>query len=183
MLGFPDFPIGFGAASISGEGGGYGFGAISERDAVQLLEQAFHAGIRLYDTAPIYGFGLSEKRIGLAFQQKREDVFYVSKGGVTWDQNKRVDKNNHPDVIQKMLEQSLRDLNTDYIDLYMIHWPDERHDIRPAMEVLTKAKAQNKIRFIGLCNTNERDFKKVLVVLVKQEPSTAWAIAPLIKVS
>jgi myo-inositol catabolism protein IolS len=160
MLGFPDFPIGFGSASISGEGGGYGFGAIDEASALKLLESSFEQGIKLYDTAPIYGFGMAEKRLGKAFHNKREKVFIVSKGGVTWDSNKRVDKNNHPDVIQKMLEQSLTDLQSDYIDLYMIHWPDERHDIRPAMEVLTKAKANGKIRFIGLCNTNADDFKK-----------------------
>jgi myo-inositol catabolism protein IolS len=160
MLGFPDFPIGFGSASISGEGGGYGFGAIDEASAIKLLESSFDHGIKLYDTAPIYGFSTAEKRIGKAFHSKRESVFIVSKGGVTWDTNKRVDKNNHPEVIQNMLDQSLKDLQSEYIDLYMIHWPDERHDIRPAMEVLTKAKASGKIRFIGLCNTNEDDFHK-----------------------
>ncbi|MCB0349065.1 MAG: aldo/keto reductase [Bdellovibrionales bacterium] len=160
MVGFPEFPIGFGAASISGEGGGYGFGNISEKEALHLLQVSFDNGIRLYDTAPIYGFGMSEERIGKAFRSKREEVFIVSKGGVTWDKNKRVDKNNHPDVIARMFEKSLTDLQTDYIDLYMIHWPDDRHDIRPAIEVLMKAKEQGKIRFIGLCNTNEEDFKK-----------------------
>ncbi len=160
MMGFPDFPIGFGAASISGEGGGYGFGAISEKDAIALLELSYDNGVRLFDTAPIYGFGMAEKRVGKTFGHRRENIFVVSKGGVTWDANKRVDKNNDPEVISRMLAQSLTDLQSDYIDLYMIHWPDERHDIRPAMEVLVKAKAQGKIRFIGLCNTNEEDFKK-----------------------
>lgn len=160
MVGFPDFPIGFGAASVSGEGGGYGFGAISDQEATELLQLAFDKGIRLFDTAPIYGFGLAEKRIGVALKQRRDDIFIVSKAGVTWDANKRVDKNNHPDVIQRMLETSLQDLQTDYIDLYMIHWPDDRHDIRKAVEVLVKAKEQGKIKFIGLSNTNAEDFKK-----------------------
>lgn len=160
MVGFPDFPIGFGAASISGEGGGYGFGTIAEEDAIKLLHLSYDHGVRLFDTAPIYGFGESERRIGKAFGSRREDVFIVSKAGVTWNDTKRVDKNNHPDVITKMLTQSLKDLKSDYIDLYMIHWPDDRHDIRPAIEVLIKAKEEGKIRYIGLCNTNEDDFKK-----------------------
>ncbi|MGZ3790005.1 MAG: aldo/keto reductase [Bacteriovorax sp.] len=153
-------PIAFGGASISGEGGGYGFGNISEGEAIDLLNLALEKGVRIFDTAPIYGFGLSEKRMGLAFKQNREKVFLVSKAGVTWHENKRVDMTNSPEVAQKMLEQSLRDLQTDYIDLYMIHWPDAHIDIRRPLEVLARAKAQGKIKHIGLCNTTVEDLEK-----------------------
>ena len=147
-------PIAFGGAAISGEGGGYGFGEISEGESIELLQKALDRGIRIFDTAPIYGFGLSEKRMGQAFKNNREKVFLVSKSGVTWHENKRVDMTNEPAVAHRMLEQSLRDLNTDFIDLYMVHWPDARVDIRKTMEVLSKAKHQGKIKHIGLCNTN-----------------------------
>lgn len=157
-------PLGFGGASISGEGAGYGFGEISEKDAQALLEHAFDQGIRLFDTAPIYGFGLSEQRMGKAFAQKREEVFLVSKSGVSWHDTKRVNMTNDPVTTQKMLEQSLRDLKTDYIDLYMIHWPDQNVDIRKPMEVLARAKSQGKIRHIGLCNTYKEDLQKALEV-------------------
>lgn len=153
-------PLAFGGASISGEGGGYGFGSITEGEAIDLLKEAFDLGLRVFDTAPIYGFGLSEQRIGKAFRQSREKVFIVSKSGVTWHENKRVDMTNKPDVTQKMLEQSLRDLDTDYIDLYMIHWPDAHVDIRRPLEVLAKAKDQGKINHIGLCNTTLEDLEK-----------------------
>ena len=149
-----NLPIAFGGAAISGEGGGYGFGDISENDAIDLLLEAFEGGIKIFDTAPIYGFGMSEMRMGKAFKNIREKVFIVSKCGVTWHENKRVDMNNDPVVAQKMLEKSLRDLKSDYIDLYMIHWPDARVDIRKTMEVLAKAKHEGKIKHIGLCNTN-----------------------------
>lgn len=147
-------PIAFGGAAISGEGGGYGFGDISETTSIDLLHEAYEGGIRIFDTAPIYGFGMSEIRMGKAFKNNREKVFLVSKCGVTWHENKRVDMNNDPVIAQKMLEQSLRDLQSDYIDLYMVHWPDARVDIRKTMEVLSKAKHQGKIKHIGLCNTN-----------------------------
>lgn len=153
-------PLAFGGASISGEGAGYGFGQMSEGDALSLLKYAHDRGVKIFDTAPIYGFGLSEKRIGKAFKNKREDVFIVSKSGVTWHENMRVDMTNDPIVTQKMLEQSLRDLESDYIDLYMIHWPDERVDIRKPLEVLAKAKMEGKIKAIGLCNTHIDDFNK-----------------------
>lgn len=153
-------PLAFGGAAISGEGGGYGFGNITESDSIHLLHEAYEGGIRIFDTAPIYGFGLSEIRMGKAFKNNREDVFIVSKSGVTWDQNKRVDMSNDPGVTERMLEQSLRDLQSDYIDLYMIHWPDARVDIRRPLEVLHKARQQGKIKHIGLCNTTVDDLEK-----------------------
>lgn len=157
-------PIAFGGAAISGEGGGYGFGDITENDSIDLLLRAYEGGIRIFDTAPIYGFGLSEQRMGKAFKGMREKVFLVSKSGVTWHDNKRVDMTNDPAVTQRMLEQSLRDLNTDFIDLYMVHWPDARVDIRRTMEVLSKAKHEGKILNIGLCNTNLDDLNKAFEV-------------------
>lgn len=161
---FSSFPLAFGGASISGEGGGYGFGTITETEAVDLLHEAYDLGLRVFDSAPIYGFGLSEKRMGIAFKNNREKVCLISKSGVTWAENKRVDMTNDPQVCEKMLHQSLKDFNTDYIDLYMIHWPDERVDIRKPLEVLHKAKAQGKIRAIGLCNTNLDDLQKAMEI-------------------
>lgn len=160
IAGFEVSEIGFGGAAVSGEGGGYGFGFVEEKDALDLLHKAYDSGINLFDTAPIYGFGLSEKRFGKAFKGMREKVFIVSKSGVTWDSSKRVDMNNDPKIAQKMLDQSLKDLQTDYIDLFMIHWPDEKHDIRKPMEVLYKAKEEGKIRHIGLGNSFPEDIEK-----------------------
>lgn len=157
-------PIAFGGAAISGEGGGYGFGEISESESIDLLHLAYEKGIKIFDTAPIYGFGLSEVRMGKAFKDMREKVFLVSKSGVTWHENKRVDMNNDPMIAQRMIEQSLRDLKTDYIDLYMIHWPDLKVDIRKTMEVLSKAKHEGKIKHIGLCNTNVDDLNKAFEI-------------------
>ena len=163
-LDFQVTEISFGGGSISGEGGGYGFGHIGDEDAISLLHEAFERGINLFDTAPAYGFGLSEKRMGKAFVGKRDNVFIVSKGGITWDDKKRIKIDNSPQVIQKMLEQSLRDLQTDYIDLYMVHWPDKNVDIRKPMEYLSKAKNEGKIRVIGLCNSFVEDINKAFEI-------------------
>lgn len=130
-------PLLFGGASISGEGGGYGFGDISKDNAISVLHHALERGIKVYDTAPIYGFGESERRIGEAFKNKREHAFIISKCGVTWHDSKRVNMTNDPVTTKKMIEQSLRDLSTDYIDLYMVHWPDKNTDIRHTLEVLS----------------------------------------------
>ena len=151
--------LSFGGASISGEGRGYGFGEISESSAIDLLLEAYDKGITVFDTAPIYGFNTSEIRMGKAFKSIRDKVTLVSKAGVTWHDNMRVDMSNDPKVISKMLENSLRHLNTDYIDIYMVHWPDKNVDIRHSLEVLEKAQSQGKIKNIGLCNSNDEELK------------------------
>jgi aryl-alcohol dehydrogenase-like predicted oxidoreductase len=152
--------LGFGGASVSGDRGGYGFGPISDEHSLSLLRTSVEYGINLFDTAPVYGFGKSEEMIGRALALFRDRVIIVSKGGVTWDDRKRIHINNNPKVIQKMLENSLKNLRTEYIDIYMIHWPDKNIDIRKPMEYLSRAKECGTIRTIGLCNTFEDDFNK-----------------------
>lgn len=152
--------VSFGGAGISGEGGGYGFGYVSAEQAQELLEFSFHLGINLYDTAPIYGFGLSEQRLGKFFKKNREQVYITSKSGVTWSSSKRVNMTNDPKVTEEMILQSLKDLSTDYIDLYFIHWPDKNVDIRRPLEVLAKYQHKGIIKKVGLCNTNLDDLEK-----------------------
>lgn len=150
----------FGGAAISGDSGGYGFGSISEEDSIRLLDEAFERGVRVFDSAPIYGFGASEVRMGKAFQRKREEVYLISKCGVDWHESGRVNMSNDPKVCKKMLEDSLRRFQSDYIDLYMLHWPDEKVDVRHSLEVLFKAQEEGKILEVGLCNTNLDEYKK-----------------------
>lgn len=148
--------IGFGGAALSSTGGGYGFGAI--KDEIDLIHMAVDYGIEVFDMAPIYGFNQAEVTLGQAMKNCREKIKIVSKSGVTWHPNKRVDMSNDPKVTRKMLEQSLANLNTDYIDIYMIHWPDPKVDIRFPLEVLAKAQIEGKVNSVGLCNTNIEDY-------------------------
>lgn len=147
----------FGGAAISGEGGGYGFGDISEAQSEMLLKCAWDHGITFFDTAPIYGFGLSEVRMGKYLPQ---DAFIITKSGVDWHENKRVNMSNSRDVTERMLHESLKRLRRESIDLYMIHWPDSKVDIREPLEVLKKFQDEGKIKHLGLCNTNPDDLLK-----------------------
>lgn len=170
-------PLGFGGAGLSGEGAGYGFGTI--KDEQKLISHAFDRGIRVFDTAPIYGFGRSEEVLGKALKHlDREELTLITKGGIDWHGNKRVDLNNHPDVIEKMFYESLKRLNTEYIDIYFIHWPDKRHDTRFALEVLKRFQEQGKIKYIGLSNTNSEELdkaKEVCKVDVLQGELNIWS--------
>jgi myo-inositol catabolism protein IolS len=159
--------IGFGGAALSGEGGGYGFGLMTEKEAEALLKTAWESSITVFDTAPIYGFGLSEERLG-KFLPK--EAFIITKGGVDWHDNGRVNMSNDPAIIEKMLLQSLERLRREQIDLYMIHWPDPRVDIRKPLEVLKKYQDQGVIKAIGLCNTTTSDLKHA------SEVADIWAL-------
>jgi myo-inositol catabolism protein IolS len=183
--------IGMGGAALSGEGGGYGFGQISDKDSEVLLRACFDAGVNVIDLAPVYGFGLAEERVGRVFGDSsgfRDRVFIVSKSGITWDQRKRVIQDNRPKTAVCMLEQSLRRLKTDVIDLYMIHWPEGGHgrthtfdgrpvDLAETLSALDRERKAGKIRFLGLSNFSPEQAKPLLSVaktLVLQNEWNAW---------
>lgn len=155
-LGLPISQVSFGGAGISGEGGGYGFGVMGEKESETLIKAAWEQGINLFDTAPIYGFGLSEERLG---RYLPKEALVISKAGVDWHESKRVNMTNEPQVVARMFDESLKRLKRDFIDIYMIHWPDSKVDIRRPMEVLKKFQDAGKIKFLGLCNTNSDDLK------------------------
>jgi aryl-alcohol dehydrogenase-like predicted oxidoreductase len=142
----------FGGGAISGEGGGYGFGHISETDSIALLKKAFEKGIRVSDTAPIYGFGTSETRIGKAFQEMRSEMKITTKGGVDWHPDRRVNMDNTPATLKRMLGESLQRLQTSSVDCYMIHWPDARVPLTESLDVLIQAQIEGQIKSLGLSN-------------------------------
>jgi myo-inositol catabolism protein IolS len=138
----------FGGASISGEGKGYGFGPCSEKEAETLLCAAFEHGVRYFDTAPIYGYGLSEERIG---RYLPPEARIITKGGIDWHPSGRVNLCNSPQTIVKMVEASLKRLGRS-IFCYMIHWPDPRFPTAVALEVLLPYQNRGDILHLGLSN-------------------------------
>lgn len=153
-----------GGGAFSGEGGGYGFGPINQHEVSRLIHLGIDLGINHVDTAPIYGFGLSEERIGVALLGKREQMLITTKGGVGWHDNKRVNMSNDPDLVEQQFLASLKRLQTDYIDFYLLHWPDEKVDIRPPLERLKKYQEKGVIRHLGLGNTHPEDYLKAKAV-------------------
>jgi myo-inositol catabolism protein IolS len=156
-------PLSFGSASISSESGGYGFGPMSSSDAMALLEHALELGVNMFDSAPVYGLCEAERRLGTFFKSKgnsvRDKVYLTSKSGVSWHPNGRINMTNDPKVAEEMLLQSLKDLQTEYIDFYFVHWPDSRVDIRRPLEMLARYQAKGAIRYLGLCNTHAQDLE------------------------
>jgi len=142
--------IGIGTWAI----GGWMWGGTDERLSIKTLREAFDRGLNLVDTADLYGFGTSEKIVGKAIREhgNRDDLVLVTKVGVEWDENGKVWRNSSRDYILREVEESRKRLDTDYLDVYMIHWPDHRVDFTETAEALQKLMDDGKIRSIAVSN-------------------------------
>jgi len=151
--------IGLGTWAIGGPWD-WGWGPQSDQESQEAIERALESGINWIDTAPSYGLGHSEEIIGEVLKGQREKIFLATKCGLVWDVNGKIKNNNQPVSIQKELEDSLRRLKTDYIDLYQIHWPDPRTPLESSWETMHKLKEQQKVRYIGVSNFSVRLLEK-----------------------
>jgi len=150
--------VGLGAWAI----GGWMWGGTDERKSVEAIQAALDAGINFVDTAPAYGMGLSETIVGKAIAGRRDRVVIATKCGITWHTEKGtpfIDQNGKtmhrylgPESIRYEVEQSLKRLNTNHIDLYQTHWQDETTPIEDTMATLLDLKREGKIRAIGVSN-------------------------------
>lgn len=131
---------------------------VDEKAIDRAIRTAFESGINTFDTAEQYGMGHSERAIGSALEQNRDKVIYATK----------VDPNNlSRDKLTAACHRSLKNLQTDYIDLYQIHWPSgswgSAHvPIEETMEAINDLKEQGKIRAIGLSNFSREQLIEAL---------------------
>jgi aryl-alcohol dehydrogenase-like predicted oxidoreductase len=127
------------------------WGPVDDADSIRAVRAAVDNGINLIDTAPAYGGGHSEEVVGKAVEGIRDRVILATKVG-TLRTSDGFRKDLSPAIIAKQLEDSLRYLRTDVIDLYQIHWPDPDTPIEESLEALAKLKEQGKFRYLGVSN-------------------------------
>ncbi|MGH8445991.1 MAG: aldo/keto reductase, partial [Solimonas sp.] len=133
--------------------GGWKWGGTEESDAIATIQAAVDAGINLIDTAPVYGFGRSEERVGKALAGgRRQRAVIATKVCMNWDAGHKVFRDSRPARIRQEIEDSLRRLGTDYIDLYQVHWPDTTVAIEDTAAELDKLRQAGKILAIGVSN-------------------------------
>ncbi len=130
-------------------GGGYDWGNIEFADIQNTVCAALDVGINVIDTAPVYGN--SEEVLGRTLAGRRQDVVLCTKCGLVKN-GSWTDHDLRPETIARQLENSLKNLKTDYIDVYFIHYLDPKIAWQSALETLTRLQAQGKIRYIGVCN-------------------------------
>jgi aryl-alcohol dehydrogenase-like predicted oxidoreductase len=160
----------FGAWAI----GGWMWGGADKKDALKAIHKSLDLGVTSIDTAPVYGFGLSEEIVGEAVKGVRKDVQILTKYGMIWDKKigkfyfNSTDNEGKPVSIYRYAgkesvinecEKSLKRLRTDYIDLLQIHWSDPTTPIKETMEAMEILLKEGKIRAAGVCNYNLEDMK------------------------
>jgi aryl-alcohol dehydrogenase-like predicted oxidoreductase len=154
--------------------GGWMWGGTDEAESVATIRAALDHGINVIDTAPAYGFGRSEEIVGKAIFQGRlrSRVVIATKVGLDW-RDGQVFRNASRRRILREIEDSLRRLRTDHIDIYQIHWPDPRVAIEETAEAMGTLLRQGKIRAIGVSNfsVDQMDaFRRVAPIHVLQPP-------------
>jgi aryl-alcohol dehydrogenase-like predicted oxidoreductase len=162
-------PVAIGTWAI----GGWMWGGTDEAESIATIRAAFEHEVNVVDTAPVYGFGRSEEIVGKAIEgELRSEVLIATKAGLQWEDGK-VSRNAGRARILREVEDSLRRLRTDYIDIYQVHWPDPLVTIEETAEAMHTLFKQGKIRAIGVSNFSvlqmER-FRRIAPLHVLQPP-------------
>lgn len=163
--------IGLGTWAI----GGWKWGGTNEAESIRTIQSAPDRGVTLIDTAPVYGFGRSEEIVGKAVDEGgiRDQVVIATKCALEWDADGGVRRNATKERIFKEVDDSLRRLRTDVIDVLQVHWPDPLLDPRETAEAMAEVKAAGKIRAIGVSNFSPEQmdaFSEVAPIDVAQNP-------------
>jgi len=153
--------IGLGTWAI----GGWMWGGTDEKESIRTIHSALDMGINLIDTAPIYGQGRSEEIVGEAMRQygRRDNIVLATKVGIDWTTG-RIERNSSRERILKESADSLRRLQTDYIDIYQVHWPDPVTPIEETAATLRELHEQGKIRAIGVSNFSPEQMQRFQAV-------------------
>src|SRR6202451_4144881 len=157
-------PVGYGAWAIGGGGWQFAWGAQDDNASIAAIHRALELGVNWIDTAAVYGLGHSEEVVARALKEWSGAKPYVfTKCGLRWDADGNIQKNLHADSISREIEDSLRRLNVETIDLYQIHWPPENPespDLEEGWSILSALQKQGKVRWIGVSNFDVKQMRR-----------------------
>ncbi len=145
--------IGFGCWEIGG-----GYGQVEETEFGRAVGRALDLGINCFDTAEGYGFGASERALGQALGRRREDAVLVTKFGFGYRDKPKL-RDSSPARVTASIEQSLKNLGTDWIDVYLVHWPDRETPFEDTMSALDAIVREGKARFVGVSNFRREEIE------------------------
>lgn len=157
-------PIGYGAWAIGGGGWEYAWGPQDDSESIQAIHRALDLGINWIDTAAVYGLGHSEEVVAKALKGMAQKPLIFTKCELLWDERGNVYGSLKRDSIFKEIEDSLRRLQVDVIDLYQIHWPDPEEDIEEGWRALADLQQQGKVRWIGVSNFDAQQMQRIQAI-------------------
>jgi aryl-alcohol dehydrogenase-like predicted oxidoreductase len=153
--------------------GGWMWGGTDEAESIATIRAALAHGINTIDTAPVYGFGRSEEIVGKALADGlRQGVILATKVGLEWHDGK-ITRNGSRDRIMREIDDSLRRLRTDRIDVYQVHWPDPKVPMQETARAMLELYEQGTIRAIGASNfsvAQMEEFRRIAPLHVLQPP-------------
>lgn len=150
----------FGAWAI----GGKGWGQVDDAESRAAIDRALELGINFFDTADIYGHGHSEEVLGTALKTVRDHVVIATKGGRRWNDGGNYRTDASPAWLHQAIDDSLRRLGLDYVDLYQVHWPDPRVPIEDSVAAADEIRKAGKARLIGVCNCSPDELTRAMSV-------------------
>ena len=150
--------VGYGCWEIGG-----GYGAIEEADFVRAIGRALDVGINCFDTAEGYGMGASEIALGQALGSRRDEAIIVTKFGMNYKEMPNLRDSSRERVIAS-IDKSLKNLGTDYVDVYLVHWPDRLTPFEETMQALDDLVREGKVRFVGLSNFKPEEIEACMKV-------------------
>ena len=153
-------PVGLGTWAIGGPWK-YGWGSQDDKDSIKTIHTALDAGINWIDTAAVYGTGHAEEITGQVLKERSDAPLVFTKCSLVWDEKGDVTNKQKKESIQKEIEDSLRRLDVDVIDLYQVHWPFPADDIVEGWETMARIKESGKVRYIGLSNYSAEQMEEL----------------------
>ena len=152
--------IGFGAWAIGGGNWEFAWGPQDDNESIAAIHRALDLGVNWIDTAAIYGLGHSEEIVGKALKSTGRKPMVFTKCSMRWHADLTIYRSLKADSLAEELENSLRRLGVDTIDLYQIHWPDPADQIEEGWEALARFREQGKVRHIGVSNFSVEQMKR-----------------------
>ena len=154
--------IGVGAWAIGGGGWQFGWGPQDDAESIAAIRTALDAGVNWIDTAAVYGLGHSEEVVARALEGVARKPYVFTKCERVWNEQREIGKSLKRDSIRREVEDSLRRLRLDTIDLYQIHWPEPDEDIEEGWGTMARLKEEGKVRWIGVSNFNSAQMERAL---------------------
>jgi aryl-alcohol dehydrogenase-like predicted oxidoreductase len=157
-------PLGFGSWAVGGGGWQFGWGSQDDGESIAAINRALDLGVNWIDTAAVYGLGHSEEIVAKALKGLTERPYIFTKCSMIWDAQGRISHSLKRESIRREVEQSLRRLQVEVIDLYQIHWPDPDSDIEEGWSTLSELRREGKVRYIGASNFGVEQLRRAMKI-------------------
>jgi aryl-alcohol dehydrogenase-like predicted oxidoreductase len=156
--------LGFGTWAIGGGGWSFGWGPQDDQQSIAAINRALDLGMNWIDTAAAYGLGHAEEVVAQALKGRSDTPYIFTKCSLVWNDKGTISSSLKADSIRREVEDSLRRLKVDVIDLYQVHWPNPDPDIEEGWTTLAELQAEQKVRHIGVSNFNVEQMRRAQTI-------------------